>query len=66
MIIVIIIISIITIVIIIMIRCVNYVHYYPRTELELCKSSVSEPALHSYFQYLQVGDNDDYCFALLF
>ena len=23
-------------------------------------------AFHSYFQYLQVGDNDDYCFALLF
>ena len=44
-----------------MVRCVNYVHYYPRTELELCKSSVAEQPLHSYFQYLQVGHHDDYC-----
>lgn len=44
--------------IIIVYRCVNYVHYYPRTELELCKSSVSEPALRSYFQYLQVRRGD--------
>ena len=57
MIIVIIIISIITIVIIIMIRCVNYVHYYPRMELELCKSSVAEESLHSYFENLKVCDD---------
>lgn len=31
--------------------CVNYVHYYPATELELCKSSVGEQALDEFFRW---------------
>ncbi|XP_036276335.2 dopamine beta-hydroxylase isoform X2 [Pipistrellus kuhlii] len=30
--------------------CVNYVHYYPRTELELCKSAVDAGFLQKYFR----------------
>lgn len=29
--------------------CVNYVHYYPQTELELCKSAVDNGFLQKYF-----------------
>jgi hypothetical protein len=33
--------------------CLNYIHYYPRTEdLEICKSSVDSEALDTYFQFL--------------
>lgn len=33
--------------------CLNYIHYYPRTEdLEICKSSVDPDALDTYFQFL--------------
>lgn len=33
--------------------CVNYIHYYPATKLEVCKSSVSEKTLHDYFTYMK-------------
>ena len=33
--------------------CVNYIHYYPATNLELCKSAVSENTLHDYFEYMK-------------
>lgn len=33
--------------------CVNYIHYYPATNLEVCKSSVSEKTLHDYFTYMK-------------
>lgn len=33
--------------------CVNYIHYYPATKLELCKSSVSEKTLAEYFAYMK-------------
>ncbi|KAK7604848.1 hypothetical protein V9T40_006034 [Parthenolecanium corni] len=33
--------------------CVNYVHYYPRIELEVCKSSISYQTLFSYFRFLK-------------
>ncbi|XP_055585811.1 tyramine beta-hydroxylase [Uranotaenia lowii] len=33
--------------------CVNYIHYYPATKLELCKSSISEKSLYNYFKYMQ-------------
>ena len=34
--------------------CLNYVHYYPRTEaLEICKSAVDEDDLISYFSDLK-------------
>ncbi|XP_077987007.1 dopamine beta-hydroxylase-like [Glandiceps talaboti] len=29
--------------------CVNYIHYYPRSELEVCKSSISTRALNKFF-----------------
>lgn len=29
--------------------CVNYVHYYPQTQLELCKSAVDAGFLRKYF-----------------
>ena len=31
--------------------CVNYVHYYPRVELEVCKSDVDAKALEDYFRF---------------
>ena len=31
--------------------CVNYVHYYPRVELEVCKSDVDAKALDDYFRF---------------
>ncbi|XP_014216871.1 tyramine beta-hydroxylase [Copidosoma floridanum] len=37
--------------------CVNYVHYYPNTRLEVCKSSVSDDALATYFRYLREWEN---------
>ncbi|KAH8386946.1 hypothetical protein KR093_003733, partial [Drosophila rubida] len=33
--------------------CVNYIHYYPATKLEVCKSSVSEETLENYFIYMK-------------
>lgn len=32
--------------------CVNYVHYFPRINLEVCKSSVSWQALRNYFKFV--------------
>lgn len=32
--------------------CVTYLHYYPRIDLEVCKSSVETRALEKYFAYL--------------
>ena len=29
----------------------NYVHYYPRVELEVCKSDVDAKALDDYFRF---------------
>ena len=40
-------------------RCVNYVHYYPRADLELCKSSVAEKELDSYFQDLRAEEGQE-------
>lgn len=36
--------------------CVNYIHYYPATDLELCKSSVSEQSLTDFFQYIKKSE----------
>lgn len=33
--------------------CVNYIQYYPATQLEVCKSTVSEKSLLNYFKYLR-------------
>lgn len=32
--------------------CVNYVYYYPKIELEVCKSSISYQTLFTYFRYM--------------
>ncbi|KAM6431277.1 dopamine beta-hydroxylase [Liasis olivaceus] len=41
--------------------CVNYVHYYPQTELELCKSAVDWGYLHRYFKLLNRFNDEDIC-----
>ncbi|XP_055929694.1 dopamine beta-hydroxylase-like [Argiope bruennichi] len=33
--------------------CVNYVHYYPKSDLEVCKSSIDTKVLGSYFRYMR-------------
>ncbi|XP_060594958.1 dopamine beta-hydroxylase-like [Ruditapes philippinarum] len=38
--------------------CVNYVHYYPSTNLEVCKSSVSTRALKEFFSFMNNWDFD--------
>eukprot|EP00095_Tigriopus_kingsejongensis_P009488 maker-scaffold661_size154698-snap-gene-0.21 protein:Tk09488 transcript:maker-scaffold661_size154698-snap-gene-0.21-mRNA-1 annotation:"tyramine beta-hydroxylase-like" len=37
--------------------CLNYIHYYPKIELEVCKSSVDTDALDDYFRYLNEKDD---------
>lgn len=32
--------------------CVNYVHYFPASDLEVCKSAISDQALATFFQYM--------------
>ncbi|KAG7477279.1 hypothetical protein MATL_G00092850, partial [Megalops atlanticus] len=41
--------------------CVNYVHYYPRTQLELCKSHVNPGYLQKYFSFMNRFQGDDPC-----
>ncbi|XP_012520163.1 PREDICTED: dopamine beta-hydroxylase [Propithecus coquereli] len=41
--------------------CVNYVHYYPRTELELCKSAVDAGFLQKYFHLVNGFNSQDVC-----
>ncbi|CAB3368735.1 Hypothetical predicted protein [Cloeon dipterum] len=36
--------------------CVNYVHYYPKSRLEVCKSSVSYQSLWDYFRFMRDWD----------
>ncbi|XP_014671913.1 PREDICTED: dopamine beta-hydroxylase-like [Priapulus caudatus] len=38
--------------------CVNYVHYYPRVSLEVCKSSIDSDVLQSYFNFMHYYNND--------
>jgi len=33
--------------------CVNYMHYYPRSDLELCKTSVRDDALNGFFRTMK-------------
>ncbi|XP_033208226.1 tyramine beta-hydroxylase isoform X2 [Belonocnema kinseyi] len=37
--------------------CVNYIHYYPNTRLEVCKSAISDDALRTYFRYMREWEN---------
>lgn len=32
--------------------CVNYIHYYPHAPLEVCKSSISDQGLRTFFNYM--------------
>uniref|UniRef100_UPI00398ED939 dopamine beta-hydroxylase n=1 Tax=Pristiophorus japonicus TaxID=55135 RepID=UPI00398ED939 len=41
--------------------CVNYVHYYPQTQLELCKSAVDLSYLQKYFTFINRIDDDGIC-----
>jgi dopamine beta-monooxygenase len=36
--------------------CVNYLHYYPASELEVCKSSVSDVELEKFFNKMKYYD----------
>ncbi|XP_053609984.1 tyramine beta-hydroxylase [Plodia interpunctella] len=37
--------------------CVNYLHYFPASDLEVCKSAVSNTALENYFKFEKKWDN---------
>ena len=39
--------------------CVNYIHYYPRVDLEICKSSVAADELRGYFDNLRDEENQE-------
>ncbi|XP_034048172.1 dopamine beta-hydroxylase [Thalassophryne amazonica] len=41
--------------------CVNYIHYYPRTQLELCKSHVDPGYLQKYFKLIKRFHGDERC-----
>uniref|UniRef100_A0A4X2L3G5 Dopamine beta-hydroxylase n=1 Tax=Vombatus ursinus TaxID=29139 RepID=A0A4X2L3G5_VOMUR len=41
--------------------CVNYIHYYPQTQLELCKSAVDPGYLQKYFHLVNRFNNEDVC-----
>uniref|UniRef100_A0A3B4XHT3 Dopamine beta-hydroxylase n=1 Tax=Seriola lalandi dorsalis TaxID=1841481 RepID=A0A3B4XHT3_SERLL len=41
--------------------CVNYIHYYPRTQLELCKSHVDAGYLQKYFNFINRFQGNDQC-----
>lgn len=41
--------------------CVNYIHYYPRTQLELCKSHVDPKYLQKYFNVINRFHGNDRC-----
>uniref|UniRef100_A0A8D8RMC2 Tyramine beta-hydroxylase n=1 Tax=Cacopsylla melanoneura TaxID=428564 RepID=A0A8D8RMC2_9HEMI len=38
--------------------CVNYIHYYPLIDLEVCKSSVTSENLHTFFSYMHDWEGD--------
>ncbi|NXU50434.1 DOPO hydroxylase, partial [Turnix velox] len=41
--------------------CVNYIHYYPQTQLELCKSAVDPGYLHRYFKVVNMFNDEEVC-----
>ncbi|KAM9841689.1 dopamine beta-hydroxylase [Aulostomus maculatus] len=41
--------------------CVNYIHYYPRTQLELCKSHVDPEHLQKYLNFINRFHGNDQC-----
>ena len=32
--------------------CVNYIHYFPKVDLEVCKSSVTTKSLFDFFRFM--------------
>ncbi|XP_029775390.1 dopamine beta-hydroxylase [Suricata suricatta] len=41
--------------------CVNYIHYYPVTKLELCKSTVNPDFLQKYFHLVNSFNDKEVC-----
>ncbi|XP_055516298.1 LOW QUALITY PROTEIN: dopamine beta-hydroxylase [Leucoraja erinacea] len=41
--------------------CVNYLHYYPLTQLELCKSTMDLGYLQKYFAFINRADDGSIC-----
>ncbi|XP_001505587.3 dopamine beta-hydroxylase [Ornithorhynchus anatinus] len=41
--------------------CVNYIHYYPQSPLELCKSAVDPGYLQKYFHLVNRFNDEDIC-----
>ncbi|XP_039111111.1 dopamine beta-hydroxylase [Hyaena hyaena] len=41
--------------------CVNYIHYYPLTQLELCKSTVDPGFLQKYFHLVNRFNDEEVC-----
>ncbi|NXF96867.1 DOPO hydroxylase, partial [Eubucco bourcierii] len=41
--------------------CVNYVHYYPQTQLELCKSAMDPGYLYRYFNLVNRFNDEEVC-----
>ncbi|KAI4547597.1 hypothetical protein MG293_004152 [Ovis ammon polii] len=41
--------------------CVNYMHYYPQTQLELCKSAVDPGFLQKYFHLVNRFNSEEVC-----
>lgn len=41
--------------------CVNYIHYYPRTQLELCKTHIDAGYLQKYFNFINRFHGNDQC-----
>jgi dopamine beta-monooxygenase len=39
--------------------CVNYMHYYPKTDLEVCKSSIDSRILEQYFEYMREFEGEE-------
>ncbi|XP_004074879.1 dopamine beta-hydroxylase isoform X1 [Oryzias latipes] len=41
--------------------CVNYIHYYPRIQLELCKSHIDMGYLQKYFNFINRFHGNEQC-----
>ncbi|GAB1598046.1 hypothetical protein Ahia01_000081500 [Argonauta hians] len=39
--------------------CVSYLHYYPKTNLEVCKSSIETKSLIKWFNFIRQWDGDN-------
>lgn len=38
--------------------CVNYIHYYPKVQLEVCKSSIDDRFLEMFFRYMNTYEDE--------